>query len=125
MDSASTATSSVFRQEFLLAGGLHLVVGVLGRDFIGAADIISYDIRQGCCLVALQLARFLLCGQCNIDGLADVATSSTDLQTTPIKVSPFKIQTASPVKAVSNHYAPCLIYVVNESLNRQAKLLTS
>ncbi|XP_059140581.1 ubiquitin carboxyl-terminal hydrolase 24-like isoform X2 [Physella acuta] len=55
------ATAQSFCTEFLLNGGLSLVVSVLQPESL-PADI-NYEIRQGCYSICLQLARYLLCGQ--------------------------------------------------------------
>ena len=43
-DPASPTTTQLFRREFLSAGGLNLVCGVLRKDFF-PVDV-SYEIRQ-------------------------------------------------------------------------------
>ena len=45
-----------FCEDFLNAGGLHLVVNVLQREAI-PLDV-DYEIRQGCYAIALQLLRY-------------------------------------------------------------------
>ena len=106
-------STQLFRQEFLAAGGLNLVCHVLRRDYF-PCDV-SYEIRQGCCLIALQLARFLLCGEVDavdtVDNCSAVKnpTTPSKLQltptkltptklTTPTKISPIRLQQTTPVK---------------------------
>lgn len=50
-----------FCDDFLVAGGLGLVVRILQPEAISTE--VCYSIRQGCYSICLQLARFLLCGQ--------------------------------------------------------------
>ena len=97
VDSATGSSTQLFRREFLSAGGLNLVCGVLRKDFFPCE--ISYEIRQGCSLIALQLARFLLCGE--VDDSSSTAsikmqTTPSKLQLTPTKITPTKI---SPARA--------------------------
>ncbi|XP_033116308.1 ubiquitin carboxyl-terminal hydrolase 24-like [Anneissia japonica] len=50
-----------FREAFLNAGGLSLIVSILQKDAIPAdAD---EETRRGCYSICIQLARFVLCGQ--------------------------------------------------------------
>ncbi|KAK2704726.1 ubiquitin carboxyl-terminal hydrolase 24-like [Artemia franciscana] len=50
-----------FRERFLTVGGLSLVLGVL-QEYALAKDA-AYELRQSCYFIALQLSRFLLCGE--------------------------------------------------------------
>ena len=113
-DSTTMNSTQLFRQEFLLAGGLNLVCRVLRKDFF-PYDV-SYEIRQGCCLIALQLARFLLCGEVDSADTVDACsvvknpTTPSKLQltptkiatptklATPTKISPVRLQQTTPVK---------------------------
>lgn len=96
LEPSTVSSTQHFRREFLAAGGLNLVCRVLRRDFL-PLDV-NYETRQGCCLIALQLARFLLCGQ--VDEAASstavkMATTPSKLQLTPTKMTPIKI---SPIR---------------------------
>ena len=96
LDSATLNNTNVFKQEFLLAGGLNFVCRVLRKDFF--PEVLSYEIRQGCSLIALQMARFLLCGEVD-EAAASTATKTqttpSKLQLTPTKLTPTKI---SPIR---------------------------
>lgn len=82
IDSTALLSTKEFKQEFLVAGGLNFVIRVLRKDFF--PQDVSYEIRQWCTLIALQLVRFLLCGE--VDDVACNNISKT-------QVSPIKSQT--------------------------------
>ncbi|BFY99847.1 hypothetical protein BsWGS_02887 [Bradybaena similaris] len=60
-DYATRVSAQNFCMEFLLNGGLSLVVSVLQPESLPPE--INYEIRQGCYSICLQLARYLLCGE--------------------------------------------------------------
>lgn len=95
LDATTLNNTTLFKQEFLLAGGLNFVCRVLRRDFF---QDVNYEIRQGCNLIALQLARFLLCGEVD-EAASSMATKTlttpSKLQLTPTKLTPTKI---SPIR---------------------------
>ncbi len=95
LDATTLNNTNLFKQEFLFAGGLNFVCRVLRKDFFPE---VGYEIRQGCCLIALQLARFLLCGEVD-EAAASMATKTqttpSKLQLTPTKLTPTKI---SPIR---------------------------
>lgn len=106
-DASTLNTTQLFRREFLTAGGLHLVCRVLRKDFFPYE--VSYEVRQGCCLVALQLARFLLCGEVD-EPMANTAiklqTTPSKLQLTPTKLTPTKISPLRPTSATKFQSSP-------------------
>ncbi|EDO44319.1 predicted protein, partial [Nematostella vectensis] len=55
------AAARAFKESFLAAGGLNIVVNILQKDMF-PSDV-DTEIRRGCYGICLQLARFLLCGQ--------------------------------------------------------------
>ncbi|GFQ83735.1 ubiquitin carboxyl-terminal hydrolase 24 [Trichonephila clavata] len=64
-DSNTLQSAQMFSNDFLSAGGLSLVLKVLQKDSI--PNDVDYDIRQGCYLTALAIARFLLCGETGLE----------------------------------------------------------
>ncbi|XP_015922706.1 ubiquitin carboxyl-terminal hydrolase 24 [Parasteatoda tepidariorum] len=64
-DTNTLQSAQMFSNHLLSAGGLSLVLNVLQKDSI-SSDI-DYDIRQGCYLTALAIARFLLCGESGLE----------------------------------------------------------
>ncbi|PIK60874.1 putative ubiquitin carboxyl-terminal hydrolase 24 isoform X1 [Apostichopus japonicus] len=60
-DAVTQSSAQSFREIFLSAGGLSLVTSVLQKDTI--PHDVDLETRRGCYSIALQLARFLLCGQ--------------------------------------------------------------
>lgn len=96
LDSTTLNNTNAFKQEFLLASGLNFVCRVLRKDYF--SQDVNYEVRQGCCLIALQLARFLLCGEVD-DAASSVVTkpqvTPSKLQLTPTKMTPTKI---SPIR---------------------------
>lgn len=86
MDATIASNSNDFKQTFLSAGGLNLVCRVLREDFFPCNA--SYDIRQNSCLIALQLARFLLCGE--IDDASSTPTAKNMLSSTKLQLTPTK-----------------------------------
>lgn len=54
-DQATQASAQNFCMEFLMNGGLSLVVSVLQPESLPPE--INYEIRQGCYSICLQLAR--------------------------------------------------------------------
>ncbi|XP_035828590.1 LOW QUALITY PROTEIN: ubiquitin carboxyl-terminal hydrolase 24 [Aplysia californica] len=88
------AAAQSFCTEFLLNGGLSLVVSVLQPESLPPE--INYEIRQGCYSICLQLARYLLCGQTvtggsipelqreeSVSGPAASASAAADLKASP------------------------------------------
>uniref|UniRef100_T1IKX5 ubiquitinyl hydrolase 1 n=1 Tax=Strigamia maritima TaxID=126957 RepID=T1IKX5_STRMM len=71
-DLGTQHSALMFCEEFLSVGGLRLVINILQKDAMPTE--VDYDTRQGCYFIALQLARFLLCGQ-TITGTADMPPS--------------------------------------------------
>lgn len=61
MPTNQDACSNVFCENFLEAGGLSHVLRVLHRDAL--PQDIDYAVRQGIYFTALQITRFLICGQ--------------------------------------------------------------
>ncbi|XP_015755638.1 PREDICTED: ubiquitin carboxyl-terminal hydrolase 24-like [Acropora digitifera] len=55
------ANARMFKEHFLAAGGLSIVVNILQKDMF--PQDVDTEIRRGCYAICLQLARFLLCGQ--------------------------------------------------------------
>lgn len=55
------ANARMFKENFLAAGGLSVVVNILQKDMF--PQDVDTEIRRGCYAICLQLARFLLCGQ--------------------------------------------------------------
>lgn len=55
------ANARMFKENFLTAGGLGVVVNILQKDMF--PQDVDTEIRRGCYAICLQLARFLLCGQ--------------------------------------------------------------
>ncbi|CAL1268833.1 unnamed protein product [Larinioides sclopetarius] len=64
-DTNTVQSAQMFGNDFLNAGGLTLVLKVLQKDSI--PNDVDYDIRQGCYLTALAIARFLLCGETGLE----------------------------------------------------------
>lgn len=60
-DSANITLS--FRENWLNAGGLGLIMNILLPDTL--PNNADYELRQSCYYIILQLARFLLCGELN------------------------------------------------------------
>lgn len=54
-DTNTVQSAQMFSNDFLSAGGLTLVLNILQKDSI-PIDV-DYDIRQGCYLTALAIAR--------------------------------------------------------------------
>lgn len=75
--------SQQFCADFVNAGGLGLILGVLERTSM-PADV-DYDLRQNAYLVALQLSDYLLCGDGGLD--SNSAMSSPVIKPTPPKRS--------------------------------------
>ncbi|XP_041474973.1 ubiquitin carboxyl-terminal hydrolase 24-like isoform X2 [Lytechinus variegatus] len=64
-DIGTQTSAQNFRESFLNAGGLSLVINALQKDSI--PQDVDDDTRRGCYSICLQLARFLLCGQTTTD----------------------------------------------------------
>ncbi|XP_022101626.1 ubiquitin carboxyl-terminal hydrolase 24-like isoform X2 [Acanthaster planci] len=60
-DKATQASAQTFRENFLSAGGLSLVISVLQKESI--PQDLDEETRRGCYMICLHLARFLLCGE--------------------------------------------------------------
>ncbi|XP_038074652.1 ubiquitin carboxyl-terminal hydrolase 24-like isoform X2 [Patiria miniata] len=60
-DRATQTSAQTFRENFLNAGGLSLVISVLQRESI--PQDLDEETRRGCYMICLHLARFLLCGE--------------------------------------------------------------
>lgn len=98
---ANAVNSNRFKQEFLVAGGLHYICGILRKDYFSAG--VSTEVRQGCCHIALQLARFLLCGEVE-EGDLLLKPSVTPVKQAPAKtiaskISPIRITTPVKIQA--------------------------
>ncbi|XP_071800380.1 ubiquitin carboxyl-terminal hydrolase 24-like isoform X2 [Asterias amurensis] len=64
-DKATQMSAQTFRENFLNAGGLSLVISVLQRESI--PQDMDEETRRGCYIICLHLARFLLCGETTTD----------------------------------------------------------
>lgn len=117
-DSAAVNNSNVFKQEFLSACGLNFVSRVLRKDYF--SQDVNYEIRQGCCLIALQLARFLLCGEVD-EAASSMATKSqmtpSKLQLTPTKMTPTKISPMRQTTPMKIQLSPIKLQSVTTSLS--------
>ncbi|KAI9556016.1 hypothetical protein GHT06_018579 [Daphnia sinensis] len=117
-DSTAVNNSNVFKQEFLSACGLNFVSRVLRKDYF--SQDVNYEIRQGCCLIALQLARFLLCGEVD-EAASSMATKSqmtpSKLQLTPTKMTPTKISPMRPTTPMKIQLSPIKLQSVTTSLS--------
>lgn len=118
LDSTNLSNTSLFKQEFLSASGLNFVCRVLRKDYF--FQDVNYEIRQGCCLIALQLARFLLCGEVD-DGASSMATKSqmtpSKLQLTPTKLTPTKISPLRQTTPVKIQLSPAKLQSVTTPLS--------
>ncbi|XP_064477292.1 ubiquitin carboxyl-terminal hydrolase 24-like isoform X2 [Ornithodoros turicata] len=61
MPANQDVSSNLFCENFLKVGGLSHILKVLHRDSFHPD--MDYNVRQGCYFTALQIARFLICGQ--------------------------------------------------------------
>lgn len=85
MPANQDASSNLFCENFLRVGGLSHVLKVLHRDTF-PSDV-GYVVRQGCYFTALQIARYLICGQNVPQTLQNPALSCSPIKpTTPKKV---------------------------------------
>lgn len=99
---ANAVNSNRFKQEFLVAGGLHYICRVLRKDYF-TSDV-STEVRQCCCHIALQLARFLLCGEVEDAEFTGKAPNVTPVKQTPTKsitskISPIRLSTPVKIQA--------------------------
>lgn len=94
MPTNQDACSNVFCENFLQAGGLSHVLRVLHRD--GLPQDVDYAVRQGIYFTALQITRFLICGQNVPHALQSSSTSSVSTTCgapSPVKpTTPKKLQ---------------------------------
>lgn len=117
-DTTTLNNTNVFKQEFLLACGLNFVSRVLRKDYF--SQDVNYEIRQGCCLIALQLARFLLCGEVD-EAASSMAMKSqmtpSKLQLTPTKMTPTKISPIRQTTPIKIQLSPVKLQSVTTSLS--------
>ena len=107
LDSTALHSTKEFKKEFLVNGGLNLVCRVLRKDFF--PNDVSYEIRQWCTLIALQLVRFLLCGEVedapsNIVPKTQVTPSK--LQSASTKITATKFSPTRPASSLQIHSSP-------------------
>lgn len=118
LDTTTLNNTSVFKQEFLSACGLNFVCRVLRKDYF--LQDVNYEIRQGCCLIALQLARFLLCGEVD-EAASSMATkiqlTPSKLQLTPTKLTPTKISPIRQTTPIKIQLSPTKLQTVTTSLS--------
>lgn len=118
LDTTSLKQTNAFKQEFLSASGLNLVCRVLRKDYF--LQDVNYEIRQGCCLIALQLARFLLCGEVD-EAASSMAIKSqltpSKLQLTPTKLTPTKISPIRQATPIKIQLSPAKLQTVTTSLS--------
>lgn len=118
LDTTTLNNTNVFKQEFLLACGLNFVSRVLRKDYF--TQDVNYEIRQGCCLIALQLARFLLCGEVD-EAASSMATkipnTPSKLQLTPTKMTPTKISPIRQTTPMKIQLSPAKLQSVTTSLS--------
>ncbi|KAL1445773.1 hypothetical protein MTO96_044832 [Rhipicephalus appendiculatus] len=129
MPTNQDACSNVFCENFLQAGGLSHVLRVLHRD--GLPQDVDYAVRQGIYFTALQITRFLICGQNVPHALQSSSTSSVSttcgapspvkpttpkkLQVDLVRMSPF-----STVTPIIKSMSRALLEEVVDSLVRVA-----
>eukprot|EP00795_Rhopilema_esculentum_P004483 gene4483-20726_t len=102
-------TPSAFRENFLNAGGLSLVLNILQPDAMPTS--VAYELRQSCYFVCLQLARSLLHGETSqpvilsfASPVKTVGASSTGMATTATPDAPMgsTMATSTPIKLLES-----------------------
>lgn len=107
LDSTALHSTKEFKHEFLVAGGLNLVCRVLRKDFF--PNEVNYEIRQWCTLIALQLVRFLLCGEVE-DAPSSIASKTqvtpSKLQNTNTKIASTRFSPTRPASSLQMQNSP-------------------
>lgn len=92
MPANQDACSNVFCENFLKVGGLSHVLRVLHRDAFPPE--VDSGVRQGCYFTALQITRFLICGQ----NVPHALQSSSACQALATSATPSPVKPTTPKK---------------------------